>query len=148
MLRQKRGEPDIEAFQKDFSDAVGYHRRAQMFLDEGERVSLVFNVASCALERYLVAICDAFGVMPFNHNYTWLINDVEQLVNLSEEIKGGIRSLDEIFGICSIDEYHHGVPERADMNKVLNLCDQVGALFDGAAFAGIREACAHTDDNN
>lgn len=147
MLHQKRGEPDTEAFEKDFGDAVGYHRRAEQFLEQGERVSLVFNVASCALERYLVAICDAFGVVPFNHNYAWLMKDVEQLLDIPSDLNTDIRSLDQIFGICSLDEYHHGTPEEPDMRRVLSMCDKVESLFSSKPLITMREACAHCSSN-
>lgn len=140
MYRQKRGEPDYESFNKDFSDAEGYHRRAEQFLAQGERVSLVFNVASCALERYLVAICDAFGVVPMNHNYNWLMTDVELLLDIPPDLNEGIRSLDGIFGICSLENYHHGEPAKEDMQKVLALCGRVEKLFDTARFASARMA--------
>ncbi|MFT9078091.1 hypothetical protein [Ethanoligenens sp.] len=146
MYRQKRGEPDYEAFDKDFSDAVGYHRCAERFLAQGERVSLVFNVASCALERYLVAICDAFGVMPLNHNYNCLMDEVEQLLPVPPRLCADIRALDGIFGICSLDDYHHGVPEEPDMRQVLALCSEVEAMFDNSAFTAARAACTSAEN--
>jgi HEPN domain-containing protein len=119
-----------EEFEDDWRDAKAYHRRALQFLSEGTRSSLVFNVASVALERYLVAICDMFGAEPWNHNYNQLMNAVEPLIDVDPHLDAEIRSLDQIFGICSIESYHHGVPEPEDAGRVLRMCDQVSLLIE------------------
>lgn len=79
-------ETDVEAFEENYRDAMAYHRRAEQFLRQKQRLSLVFNVGSVALERYLVALCHLYGVMPLNHNYICLMNAVEMVVNVPKEL--------------------------------------------------------------
>jgi hypothetical protein len=43
----------------------------------------------------------------FNHNYTHLMDSVEKIFEVPAELNTEIRSLDEIFDICSIDNYYH-----------------------------------------
>lgn len=115
---------------EDYHDAKAYHRRALQYRDAQQPASLVFNVASVSLERYLVALCELHGVEPMSHNFINLAQDVCRLVEIPHELSRDIRSLDHIFGICFLDEYHHGTPEVADMEKVVRLCDEVQGLFD------------------
>jgi HEPN domain-containing protein len=117
-------------FDGDYHDAKAYHRRALQYLEAKQPASLVFNVASVALERYLVALCDLHGVEPVNHNFISLMKDVQQLVDVPRELNREIRSLDHIFGICFLDNYYHGTPQITDMEKVLRLCNEVQPLFD------------------
>jgi hypothetical protein len=120
---------DVEIFEKSFQDAIGYHMRALQFVDEKQRASLVFNVASVAVENYLLAICSYHGVMPFNHNYNYLMNAAESAITFDTDLAASIRSLDEIFGICSLDEYHHGAPEQPDAEKVLKICEDLRQII-------------------
>ncbi|CAH2603964.1 conserved protein of unknown function [Rhodovastum atsumiense] len=131
-------EADREMFERSWRDAQGYHRRAAQFAAEGQRPSLVFNVGSVALERYLVALCALHGAMPFNHNYTALALAAESVVAVPAALVGEIRSLDRIFNICSVDDYHHGEPEPDDARRVLAMCEGVRALFDPAAIEKLR----------
>jgi len=123
-------ECDWEVFDKNHRDAKGYHFRAEQFAREGQRPSLIFNVASVAIERYLVALCAYRGIMPFNHNYTSLMDAAESAVAFDQELSKNIRSLDEIFGICSLEEYHHGTPTPADSVRALSMCNNILKMFD------------------
>jgi HEPN domain-containing protein len=123
-------EIDKEAFETNYRDAKGYHRRAEQFVREGQRPSLVFNVASVALERYLVALCALHGAMPMNHNYTCLMAAAETVVAFPPELKKEIVSLDIIFGICSLYDYCHKDPVPSDSVRVLSMCKEVQKLFD------------------
>ncbi|KAA6334260.1 hypothetical protein EZS27_017400 [termite gut metagenome] len=125
-------------FEEDYHDAKAYHRRALQFLDEGQRASLVFNVASVALERYLVAICDLYGVEPMNHNFISLMSTVDKLVPVSQALNKGIKSLDRIFGICFLEDYYHGTPTTSDADKALQLCNEVGQMFDPSKITSVR----------
>lgn len=127
-----------DEFEKEYLDAKAYLRRAKQFHDQGMTHSDVFNVASLALERYLVALCYLYDVEPFNHNYNCLMDSVEKIVNVSAELNTEIRSLDEIFGICSIDNYYHGEPELSDMERVVLMCDTVEGLFDQKKMEEVR----------
>lgn len=118
-----------DEFEKEYLDAKAYLRRAKQFHDQGMTHSDVFNVASLALERYLVALCYLYDVEPFNHNYNCLMDSVEKIVEVPVELNTEIRSLDEIFGICSIDDYYHGEPELSDMERIIVMCDAVDGLF-------------------
>ncbi len=121
---------DSEDFEEKYRDAKAYHKRAKQFLEEGQCHSVVFNVAAVALEFYLVALCELHGVEPGNHNYTCLMGTLEEIIEVPEELNREIRSLDLIFGICSIENYHHGEPGPLDAGRVLSLCEGVGRLFD------------------
>lgn len=128
-------------FEKDYQDAQGYHRRAEKFSHSGRPSSLVFNVASMALERYLVALCDLYGISPENHNYTCLMDAAETILEFPLALNRAIRSLDEIFGICSLDTYHHGTPEASDASRVLSLCNEVQEMFDQTRIAAVLAEC-------
>lgn len=99
---------------------------------------MVFNVASLALERYLVALCYLYDMEPYNHNYTCLMDTVEMFMDVPDELNRDIRSLDKIFDICSLDDYFHGDPEVSDMEKVLKLCEAVEGLFDQGRISSIK----------
>lgn len=122
-------ETDREAFDKNYGDAKGYHHRAEQFAQEGQRPSLIFNIASVAIERYLIALCAYYGIMPFNHNYTNLMDAAESAVAFDQELSKDIRSLDEIFGICSLEEYYHGTPTPADSLRALSMCNNILKMF-------------------
>jgi hypothetical protein len=117
---------DIEEFDRNYNDARGYHLRAMQFAGEKQRTSLIFNVASIAVERYLLALCAHYGIMPLNHNYGCLMDAVETAAGFDPGMAKNIRALDEIFGICSLEAYHHGAPVSGDDARVLSICD---ALF-------------------
>lgn len=133
-------EIDLEAFEEDYRDAKAYHNRAEEFLRDGQRFSVVFNVASVALERYLLALCDLYGIEPGNHNYTCLMDAVEQIIDVPLALNKEIRSLDLIFGICSLENYYHGTPEPEDMTRVLSICHRIHALFDQERISSVRAA--------
>lgn len=120
----------FRAFEEDHRDGDAFYRRAEEFQGEGYGHSLVFNVAAIALERYLVGLCHLRGVEPDNHNFICLMDAVEKVVDVPPELNRKIRWLDEsIFGICSLDNYFHGTPEKEDTEMIMSLCRQVQALF-------------------
>lgn len=130
---------DDEAFLTDYKDGEAYYQCALTFKEQGMRPSLVFNIASVALERYLVAICDLYGEDPRNHNYITLMKTAETVVDIPPELNKRIKAMDWIFGICSIDEYRHPNPDEADMENVLFLCTEVQRLFDQNRIEQVRE---------
>lgn len=130
----------FDEFEQEYRDSKAYLRRARQFQTEGQDHSVVFNVSSLALERYLVALCYLYDVEPFNHNYTCLMDTVEMIIDVPEELNKEIRSLDEIFGICSIDDYYHGEPELSDTDRILSMCDSVERLFDQEKISSIRDS--------
>jgi hypothetical protein len=114
-------------------EAKGYHARAVRFQNGKEAFrGMVFNVASMALENYLTALCCLHYIRPLNHNYNCLVDAVESVMDFPKELGEDLRSLDEIFDICSVDEYHHGTPKPEDAQRVLKMCEQVSKLFDEA----------------
>lgn len=135
-------ETDLEGFEENYRDAQAYHRRAEQFLRQKQRLSLVFNVGSVALERYLVALCHLYGIIPLNHNYICLMNAVETIVDVPKALNKEIRSLDFIFGICSLDDYFHGTPQPEDSTRVLSMCEKVRGLFDPARISLARASAA------
>lgn len=116
-------------FEDDYKDAQAYHKRALQFQNEDQAFSLVFNIASVALERYLVAICELYGIEPMNHNFITLAITVEKLIEMPQMLSKEIKSLDQIFGICFLENYHHGTPKETDTTRVLQMCDDVKRLF-------------------
>ncbi len=126
-------------FEDDYKDAQAYQKRALQFWSLGQGYSLVFNVASVALERYLVALCELYGVEPMNHNFITLMMTVEKLVKVPKKMSLDVKSLDKIFGICFLDNYFHGKPQLADAVRVLHLCDEVKRLFNPAKIAFNRQ---------
>ncbi|HWR39358.1 MAG TPA: hypothetical protein VN611_07640 [Patescibacteria group bacterium] len=135
-------EIDFDEFDKDYRSAKMYHYRGEQFLAEGQNYSVVFNVASVALENYLIALCDLYGVEPGNHNYTCLMDAVETIMEVPEHLNREIRSLDSIFAICSLENYYHGMPEVNDVGRVLSMCEEVHALFDPVRVGAVSAAFA------
>ncbi|PKE32794.1 hypothetical protein CWS43_02545 [Rahnella sp. AA] len=126
-------ESDEKKFARCYQDALGYHRRAQIFSDQQQAVSLVFNVAAIAVESYLIAICAHYATMPFNHNYASLLSSVEEVMPLEPSLSASILALDTIFGICSVDDYHHGTPGVSDKESILTICNRLCALTESLA---------------
>lgn len=118
-------ESDSKRFARCHRDAQGYHARAKQFADEKRPPSLVFNVGSMAIESYLVALCAFFKVMPSNHNFGNLLADAQSVTEIDPALAQAIGDLDRIFGICSIDDYHHGAPQAADAENVLYICNRL-----------------------
>ncbi|WP_234340300.1 HEPN domain-containing protein [Gorillibacterium timonense] len=123
------GEDDGSDYLEPLSHATQYHRRAEQFVSEGRRHSLIFNLASVALECYLVALCKLHGIEPLNHNFICLMNSVESVMDFPKGLSKDIQSLDIIFGICSLDDYFHGTPEPKDAERVLSMCTEVKKMF-------------------
>lgn len=130
----------FDEFETEYRDSKAYLRRARKFQADNHDHELVFNVASLALERYLVALSYLHDMEPYNHNYTCLMDTLEMVIEVPEELNKDIRSLDEIFGICSIDDYYHGEPKESDTDRILLMCDAVEELFDQEKIAAIRES--------
>ena len=123
-------EPAPVRYQRNLQDADGYHARACLFAHQGQPASLVFNVASIAIECYLIALCAYHDVMPFNHNYGSLMNSVQEVdTAFPDTLNAQIRALDGIFGICSLEHYHHGTPQAADAEDALAICAALAQRF-------------------
>ncbi|WP_434669064.1 hypothetical protein ACMYSO_02245 [Klebsiella sp. B345] len=122
-------ESDHQRFSRCHQHARGYHHRARLLVDQTRSASLVFNVGAIAVECYLIALCALHGDMPLNHNYRSLLHSIEAHVAVDDALRQSILSLDTIFGICSIDDYHHGVPDEHDGRRILALCDALDALI-------------------
>nr|WP_321498645.1 HEPN domain-containing protein [uncultured Methanolobus sp.] len=144
-LMEKRSR--FDDFEKEYRDSKAYLRRAKLFLEQGQDHSVVFNVASLALERYLVALCYLHDMEPYNHNYTCLMDTVEMFMEPPEELNNEIRSLDKIFDICTLDDYFHGDPEVSDMERILVMCEEVEELFDQEKIQSFRESLLKDDAN-
>ncbi|KAA9000499.1 hypothetical protein FJU30_09655 [Affinibrenneria salicis] len=122
-------ESDQQRFDRCYRDAQGYHRRAGLMDAQNNGHSLVFNVAAIAVECYLIALCARFGEMPMNHNYASLLAAVEEVMPLDPALRADIAHLDTLFGICSIDDYHHGKPVPEDKQIILRICDRLQAVL-------------------
>lgn len=131
-------EVDLDAFEQKFRDAKGFHHRAKQFMEEGQSFSVVFNVASVTIENYLIALCELYGVMPGNHNYACLMDAIETIMEVPVLLNDEIRSLDFIFGICSVENYFHGDPEQSDSDRVLSMCNEIYKLFDPVKISSVR----------
>jgi hypothetical protein len=119
----------LDSFEENYRDAKGYHNRAKQFLHEEQSSSVVFNVASVALERYLIALCNLYGINPGNHNYRSLMDSIEIFIDFPSELNIDIRNLDLMFDICSLEKNHYGDPNTFDSDRVLSMCDKVEKLF-------------------
>lgn len=140
-MDQQRDEIEIdwESFDDDYQGALGYHKRALQFKQEGQRYSLVFNVASVALERYLVALCTLNGIEPRNHNYVTLMIELQSTnIPFPKDLVKEIKSLDLIFGICSIEEFRHPDPDEKDAQRVLSMLDKIKPFFDDQKINSLR----------
>ena len=133
-------EKDLEAFEENYKAAEGYHRRAKQFLEEGQAASVVFNISTVALERYLIALCNLYGFNPANHNYGSLMDTAEVLVDFPEILSQKIRSLDSIINICSLENYHYKNPKDSDADSILSMCSDVSELFDFERIKRMRDA--------
>jgi len=127
-------------FEDDYKDAQAYYRRAIQFQNSEQAFSLVFNIASVALERYLVALCELYGEEPMNHNFITLMITVDKLIEVPRKLSKEIKSLDQIFGICFLDNYFHGTPIEADAERALRMCKEVEKLFDRERMELVRKA--------
>lgn len=125
-------------FEDDYKDAKAYYKRALQFQNDTQAFSLVFNIASVALERYLVALCELHGEEPMNHNFITLMITVDKLIKVPKELSKEVKSLDQIFGICFLDTYFHGKPVEADAERTLRMCREVEKLFDKEKILSIR----------
>ncbi|MCH3962804.1 MAG: hypothetical protein LKE46_00855 [Clostridium sp.] len=135
-----RIEIDLESFEKHYKDAKGFHRRAEQFLNEGQSSSVIFNVASIALERYLIAICYLYGAPPWNNTYASLMDIVEIIVDFPQDLNDEIRSIGKLSQpyLCSMEPYHGKFPEAADADRILSICDKVSRTFDQSRISAIR----------
>ncbi|SFU16477.1 hypothetical protein SAMN05192562_107152 [Kosakonia arachidis] len=122
-------ETDEQRFVRCYNDAKGYHRRASLLAAQNRSASLVFNVAAIAVECYLIALCSLHGDMPFNHNYRSLMASASEKSTFSHSLRDSILSLDSIFGICSVDDYHHGTPDEHDKVRILSICQALDVLI-------------------
>lgn len=132
-------------FEEDYKDAQAYHRRALQFRDEGQAFSLVFNIASVALERYLVAMCELYGEEPMNHNFITLMITMDKLIEVPRELSKEVKSLDQIFGICFLENYFHGTPAAEDAERTLRMCEDMKKLFDQEKITSIRAALKNVE---
>ena len=133
MMESEIKENYLAMFKTDYQAAQGYHRRAEMFSRAGRPANLVFNIASMALERYLVALCDLHGIAPENHDYGCLMGAVEAVFDFPTQLNQEIRALDEIFGLCSLEANAHGDPKTDDACKILILCQEVRNILAAVA---------------
>lgn len=132
-------ESEEQRFARCYEHACGYHRRARLLVNQTSSPSLVFNVAAIAVECYLIALCALHGEMPMNHNYRSLLRSVEGKTQIDAALRDDIHALDGIFGICAIDDYHHGTPNDEDKVRILAICDAIDTLIhaDQARLTGI-----------
>lgn len=126
-------ESDHQRFARNFEEARAYHHRACLFAEEKVRTSLIFNVASIAIECYMIALCAHFKNMPSNHSFGSLVEDAGLLMDFPGQLAEKICGLDRIFGICSLDDYHHGIPAEEDASTTLEICRELQALIEDLA---------------
>lgn len=139
MIIKKNNKGDLEAFERIYHDAKAFNNRAEQFLKEGQYSSVVFNVASIALEQYLIALCNLFGIYPRNHNYGFLMDSLEMVIEFPFELNNSIRAMDSIFDICSLENYHYGTTEHSDSYQVLSICSEVQRISDQIKLIGLIE---------
>lgn len=123
-----------EAFLRSSTDARAYHASACSLHDAGAAASVVFNVASLAAERYLVALCDHHGTPPPGCTLTELVDEVDRLVRLDTELVAQLRAADAFYDICSL-ETRLGVPQAAEATGMLSACRRLAGLVEAVADA-------------
>lgn len=130
MIKIKINGADPDTFNKNYKDAKAYHNRAEQFLSEGQYPSVVFNVASIALERYLIALGNLYGIDAENHNYGSLMDSVEIVIDFPEDLNKEIRFLDVVYDICSVDNSYSKNPDLLDLHQILVICSKVKNIID------------------
>lgn len=141
-------ESDEQRFTRCYDHARSYHRRARLLVGQTRSPSLVFNVAAIAVECYLIALCALHGEMPFNHNYRSLLASAEEKTAFSAALRHQILALDAIFGICSVDDYHHGAPDDDDRQRILTVCADLDALIERDRARLARRGAPGVDDRS
>lgn len=131
---------DLESFEKHYKDAKGFHHRAEQFLREEQSSSVIFNVASIALEQYLIAICYLYGALPWNHTYDSLMDIVEIVVDFPKALNEEIRSIGNMSQayLCSTEPYVGSFPESYDSDKIISICGRVSKIFDQSRISSLR----------
>lgn len=130
MIKIRIDEMDFKTFEKNYKDAEAYYKRAEQFLQEGQYPSVVFNVASIALERYLIALGNRYGIEARNHNYGSLMDSVELVIDFPEELNKEIRNFDVLYDICSVDNPFSRIPDLLDVDQILSICGKVKYMID------------------
>ncbi|PRR84838.1 hypothetical protein CLLU_21800 [Clostridium luticellarii] len=130
---------NMEDFKKNYKSAKGFHHRAEQFSREGWDSVVIFNVASMALESYLVALCNLYGVMPMGHTYGYLVDSAETVVDVPSSLDDEIRSLDPIFNeyLCSLESYDSSILKLLDSDKLISICNEVSKLFNQEKISSI-----------
>ncbi|MDR1067102.1 MAG: HEPN domain-containing protein [Clostridiales bacterium] len=122
---------DPREIDNSYRDAKAYHANAVKLTQKEEpSYSSAVDIASMALENYLITLCYMNGERPYDHNYTALICAIDDLMDFPEELSAEIQSFDEMFGIRSMDDYRHGEPTAADAEKILDICERVNAIIE------------------
>ena len=132
---------NMAAFKKRYHSAVIYHRRAEQFADERQPLIVIFDVASIAVENYLIALCEFYKIDPRIHNYQALIGAVEQIsaITIPLGIIEQVKALDEAYGICSVENYHRKTEFTNDeIGQVLYLCHYFNELSEQNIILGIK----------
>ncbi len=132
---------NMTAFKKRYRSAVIYHRRAEQFADEQQPPVVIFDVASIAVENYLIALCEFYKIDPRIHNYQSLVGTVEQIsaITLPPEIIEQIKALDEAYGICSVENYHRKTEFTSDeIVQLLYLCHYLNEVSEQNIILGIK----------
>ncbi len=121
---------DVDTLKHTHTAAVNYFNRAIQFRNIGQRHSLVFNMGAVALENYLIALCELNADPPASHDFVMLVDVLESHIEIPDNVSEGIRSLNDIFSLCSVENYCHKDPEVSDAELVLSLCEELEKLFD------------------
>ncbi|WP_446897929.1 hypothetical protein ACSVC9_13265 [Clostridium sp. LBM24168] len=131
---------DLNSFERNYKDAKAFHHRAKQFSEEDQSPSIIFNVASIALEQYLISICHLYGAPPWNHTYDFLMDVVEIVVDFPKELNNEIRSIGKQSHeyLCSLEPYTGNFPESSDASKILAICDKISRTFDQSRISSIR----------
>ncbi|WP_182188540.1 hypothetical protein [Pectinatus frisingensis] len=116
---------NIAGFKKRYHSALMYHHRAEQFMLEKQSYIVVFDIASIAVENYLIAICEFYSIDPATHNYQSLMDALEQITDIiiPSDITAQIRILDTAYGICSLENYQRKTNfTKVEISQILHLC--------------------------
>jgi hypothetical protein len=107
-------------------EGTDYRRRALIMKDSDQySAQLIFHIASMSLEKLLMTVALYYGIMPFNHTFQDLADAVSGIKDFPPLLCSSIREFDQLYGICSIDDYQRSEPDERDLEQILLVIEKL-----------------------
>ena len=90
---------------------------------------IVYNVFSMAVEGLFMGYFMAKGGLPENHTLRDLVDYSQHYLNLPLAVAQGLRKMDGIQEICSVDSYNIRVPQWLEMEQFQLWVEQLEAIL-------------------